>query len=71
VNAPPRPLALNSEDGGGEKRRAVEAAAKSRVQLNPATNLPQADTATAGMALLIIGRTKVCQRSSVGRASVS
>src|SRR4051812_29819217 len=29
------------------KRRAVEAAAKSRVQSNPATNLPQADTATA------------------------
>lgn len=29
------------------KRRAVEAAAKSRVKSNPATNLPQADTATA------------------------
>ena len=29
------------------KRRAVEAAAKSRVQSNPATNLPHADKATA------------------------
>lgn len=29
------------------KRRAVEAAAKSRVKSNPATNLPQADAATA------------------------
>jgi hypothetical protein len=29
------------------KRRAVEAAAKSRVKSNPATNLPQTDTATA------------------------
>ena len=53
------------------KRRAVEAAAKSRVKSNPATNLPQADTATARVALLIIDRTRVCQRSSVGRASVS
>ena len=32
---------------GEGKRRAVEAAAKSRVKSNPATNLPQADTATA------------------------
>lgn len=29
------------------KRRAVEAAAKNRVQSTPATNLPQANTATA------------------------